>query len=157
KPVFDTTTLQARYVPNDTVQFGLKAAVSIGTSANGGYAWNSDAWLEVMVGPAGGLQKVLYTGDHWMMTEVAVRAKKVWGTMIVDMPVSQPVLHANLVANVDLKPAITGSGWAEMHFEPGRWYINVGTPQKPDSVCLLPASLDLKSTAFLQLDKNGVA
>jgi hypothetical protein len=152
----DTNTLKTTYVPADSVAFGLKAAVSIGTSANSGYIWNADAWLEASIGQSGGLQKLTLRGDHWMLTEVAVRAKKVWGTVLIDMPVSQPVLHANLVANVNLKPAIEGSGWAEMHFEPSRWYINVGTPTRPDTVKFLPGSLNITSTSFLQLDRDRV-
>lgn len=153
----DTATLKATYRPDSTNAFGLKAAVSIGTSANSGYIWNADVWLEAAVGASGGLQKLTLRGDHWMLTEVAVREKKLWGTVLVDMPVSEPVLHANLVANVDLKPALTGNGWAELHFEPSRWYINIGTPQKPDSLRLLPSTLDIPSTAFLQLDKERVS
>lgn len=154
--VIDTNTLKATYRPDSANAFGLKAAVSIGTSANSGYIWNSDSWLEASVNASGGLDKLTLRGDHWMLTEVAKREKKLWGTLIADLPVSRPVLHANLVANVDLKPALKGSGWAELHFEPNRWYINVGTPQRPDSLRLLPATLNLKSTAFLQMDKDRV-
>ena len=154
--VIDTNTLKATYRPDSTNNFGLKAAVSIGTSANSGYIWNADSWLEASVNVNGGLDKLTLRGDHWMLTEVAKREKKLWGTMLVDLPVSKPVFHANLVANVDLKPALRGSGWAELHFEPSKWYINVGTPQKPDSLTLLPATLNLKSTAFLQMDRERV-
>ena len=153
----DSNTLKATYIPADSVSFGLKAAVSIGTSANSGYIWNSDTWLEAVVGTSGGLEKLTLTGDHWMLTEVAVRERKLWGTVLINLPVSQPVLHANLVANVDLKPALKGSGWAELHFEPSRWYINVGTPQRPDTLKLLPASLNLTSTSYFQMDRDRVA
>ena len=153
----DTSTLKATYRPDASIAFGLKAAVSIGTSANSGYIWNADTWLEAAVGTSGGLEKLTLRGDHWMLTEVAVREKKLWGTVLIDMPVSQPVLHANLVANVDLKPALKGTGWAELHFEPSRWYINVGTPQRPDSLTLFPATLDIPSTAFLQMDRQRVS
>jgi hypothetical protein len=155
--VIDSNTLKATYRPDSLNKFGLKAAVSIGTSANSGYIWNADAWLEASINNSGGLDKLLLRGDHWMLTEVAKREKKLWGTMLVDLPVSKPVLHANLVANVDLKPALKGSGWAELHFEPSSWYVNVGTPQKPDSLRLLPTTLNVKSTAFLQLDKERVS
>ncbi|MGH7639027.1 MAG: hypothetical protein ACREOK_15360 [Gemmatimonadaceae bacterium] len=154
--VIDTNTLKATYRPDSTNNFGLKAAVSIGTSANSGYIWNADTWLEASVNMNGGLDKLTLRGDHWMLTEVAKREKKLWGTVFIDLPVSKPVLHANLVANVDLKPALKGSGWAELHFEPSSWYINVGTPQKPDSLTLLPSTLNLKSTAFFQMDRDRV-
>ena len=154
--VIDTNTLKTTYRPDSTNNFGLKAAVSIGTSANSGYIWNADTWLEASVNNSGGLEKLTLRGDHWMLTEVAKREEKLWGTVVIDMPVSKPVLHANLVANVDLKPALKGSGWAELHFEPSRWYINIGTPQRPDTLTLLPASLNLQSTAFLQMDRERV-
>jgi hypothetical protein len=153
----DSVTLKATYRPDSTTLFGVKALVSIGTSANSGYIWNADSELEMRVGNSGGLEQVTLRGDHWMLTEVAKREKKLWGTMLVNMPVSQPVLHANLVANVDLKPALRGSGWAELHFEPSRWYVNVGTPSRPDSLVVLPGSLNIPSTAFLQLDKEKVS
>ncbi len=155
--VIDSNTLKAKYTPKSDVAFGLKAAVSIGTSANSGYIWNSDTWLEATANASGGLESLTLRGDHWMLTEVAVREKKLWGTVLINLPISKPIFHANLVANVDLKPAIRGSGWAELHFEPSRWYINVGTPQRPDTVRLLPGSLNLPAASFVQLDKERVS
>jgi len=152
----DTLTLKATYAPDQATPFGLKAAVSIGTSGNQGYAWNADAWLEAAASASGGIQSLTLRGDNWMLTEVARREKKLWGTMLVDLPVSRPVLHANLNVNVDLKPMLIGNGWAELHFAPDEWYVNVGTPQRPDSLTLLPGALDLESTAHFHLDDDGV-
>ncbi len=152
----DTLTLKATYVPDQATAFGLKAAVSIGTSGNQGYVWNADAWLEAAASANGGIQSLTLRGDNWMLTEVARREKKLWGTVLADLPVSRPVLHANLTVNVDLKPMLTGNGWAELHFAPDDWYVNVGTPQRPDSLTLLPGTLNLQSTAYFQLDEDGV-
>lgn len=152
----DTTTLVATYVPDASVGFGLKALVSLGTTANQGFVWNADVTLEATMAPSGGLQSLTMRGDNWMITEVSRREKKIWGTVVVDLPVSRPELHANLVLNVDLKPAMEGRGWAELHFDPSVWYVNVGTPSRPDSLTLLPGSLNLKNTAFFMMDGQGV-
>jgi hypothetical protein len=153
----DTMTLAAQYRPDSTNAFGLKAAVSIGTSANSGYAWNGDLWLEAAVGTSGGLQSLSLRGDYWMMTEVTRRLHKVWGSVLIDLPVSQPVFHANGVMNIDLPPAIRGAGWQELHFEPSRWYINLGTPQRPDTMKLLPATLNLTTQSYMQFAPNNIA
>ena len=152
----DTVTLKASYVPDQSTLFGLKALVSLGTSANAGYVWNADATLEAAAAASGGLQSLTLRGDNWMLTEVSRREEKIWGTVFVDLPVSRPVLHANLTLNVDLKPAMTGNGWAELHFAPDNWYVNVGTPSRPDSLTLLPGSLNLRSAAYFQMDEVGV-
>ncbi|HXV87165.1 MAG TPA: hypothetical protein VD793_10720, partial [Gemmatimonadales bacterium] len=152
----DTVTLKATYVPDQATSFGLKALVSLGTSANAGYVWNADATLEATAAASGGLQSLTLRGDNWMLTEVSRREEKLWGTVFVDLPVSRPILHANLTMNVDLKPAMTGNGWAELHFTPDNWYVNVGTPSRPDSLTLLPGSLNLKSAAHFHLDDMGV-
>ena len=157
KAEIDETTLKATYVPDRATALGVKAMVSIGTSANSGYIWNADTWLEMSFAPSGGLMTATLTGNHWMLTEVAVREEKLWGTVLIKLPVTQPILHADLRANVDLKPGLTGTGWAELHFEPSRWYVNVGTPQRPDTLKLLPSTLDITSTAYLQFDKERVA
>lgn len=153
----DSNTLVAQYRPDASNKFGLKAAVSIGTSANSGYIWNADVWLEAAVGTSGGLQSLTMRGDQWMLTEVAQRRQRLWGTVLIDLPVTQPVFHANMVVNVDIPPSLKGSGWAEMHFEPGKWYINVGTPQRPDTLRLLPSTLNIQTAAFLQLDRDRIA
>lgn len=153
----DSLTLKTTYVPDATTAFGLKAIVSLGTTAQQGLVWNADVTLEAAVGASGGLQSLTLRGDNWMLTEVSKREQKIWGTVLIDLPVSQPVLHANLTLNVNLPPALLGGGWAELHFEPSKWYVNVGTPQRPDSMRLLPASLNLKSTAFFQMDRERVA
>jgi hypothetical protein len=153
----DTVTLKATYVPDQSTLFGLKALVSLGTSANAGYVWNADATLEAAAAASGGLQSLTLRGDNWMLTEVSRREEKLWGTVFVDLPVSRPVLHANLTLNVDLKPAMTGNGWAELHFSPDTWYVNVGTPSRPDSLTLLPGTLNLRSAAHFRMDEVGVA
>ena len=152
----DTNTLVATYIPDASVGFGLKALVSLGTTANQGYVWNADVTLEATVAPTGGLQSMTMRGDNWLITEVSRREKKIWGTVVIDLPVSRPVLHANLVLNVDLKPAMLGKGWAELHFDPALWYVNVGTPARPDSLTLFPGSLNLKNTAFFMMDGQGI-
>lgn len=153
----DSLTLKATYVPDSTTAFGLKAIVSLGTTAQQGMVWNADVTLEAAVGASGGLQSLTLRGDNWMLTDVVKREQKIWGTVLIDLPVSQPVLHANLTLNVDLPPALKGGGWAELHFEPSKWYVNVGTPQRPDSMRLWPTSLNLKSTAYFQMDRDRVA
>lgn len=160
----DTLTLKATYVPDDSTLFGFKALVSLGTTAQQGYAWNADVTLEATVAPAGGLQSLTLRGDHWMLTEVSKRAKKIWGTVVIDLPVSQPVLHADMVLNVDLKQrdtssgpsALRGTGWAEIHFEPSTWYVNVGTRTRPNAMVLLPDAIRLQSTSYLMLNPKGI-
>jgi hypothetical protein len=152
----DTVTLKATYVPSATTALGFIAGVSIGTSANSGYIWNADGLLKAEFGDGGSLRKMTLEADNWMLTEVARREERIWGKVLIDFPVSQPVLHANATLGVKLLPALEGNGWAELHFEPGRWYINAGTPQRPDSLRLLPASLDLPATAYFQLDPQRV-
>jgi hypothetical protein len=152
----DTLTLKATYIPDSTNLFGLKALITIGSSGNGGYAWNADATLEAAVGTSGGLTSLTLRGDNWMLTDVQHREKKIWGTVLVNLPVSQPVLHANMNLNVDLRPAMRGAGWAELHFAPDQWYIHVGTPARPDSLILLPATLAIRNTAYFDMDQTGV-
>ncbi|MDH5235328.1 MAG: hypothetical protein OEW77_10235, partial [Gemmatimonadota bacterium] len=152
----DTVTLKATYRPNPATVFGLKAAVSIGTSANSGYIWNADGWLEAEIGAGTTLNSLSLRADNWMLTEVARREERIWGSVLINLPVSQPVLHANATLNVNLPPALRGSGWAELHFEPSRWYINAGTSQRPDSLVFLPATLDIPSTAYFMLDRDRV-
>ncbi|HWP38445.1 MAG TPA: hypothetical protein VNL18_12915 [Gemmatimonadales bacterium] len=153
----DTITLKATYVPDQSTMFGLKALVSLGTSANAGYVWNADATLEATAAASGGLQSLTLRGDNWMLTDVSRREEKIWGTVFMDLPVSRPVFHANLTLNVDLKPAMTGNGWAELHFDPDSWYVNIGTPSRPDSLTLLPGTLNLRSAAHFHMDDDGVA
>lgn len=152
----DTVTLKATYVPSANTALGFIAGVSIGTSANSGYIWNADGLLKAEFGSGGSLRKMTLEADNWMLTEVARREERIWGKVLIDFPVSQPVLHANATLGVRLLPALEGNGWAEMHFEPGRWYINAGTPARPDSLQLLPGSLDLPATAYFQMDPQRV-
>ena len=153
----DSVTLVTTYVPDASVAVGLKAAVSIGSSGNQGFIWNSDTWLEAAFTESGGLQSMILEGDHWMLTEVSRRDEKLWGKVRVDLPVSEPVLHANLIVNIGLEPMITArNAWAELHFEEDDWYVHVGLPQRQDSVILYPGVLDLPATAYVQIDPEGV-
>jgi hypothetical protein len=153
----DTLTLKATYVPDSTTAFGLKAIVTLGTSAQQGFIWNADAMLEATVGTSGGLQSLTLRGDNWMLTDVTQRLQRVWGTVLVNLPVSQPVLHASATVNVNLRPALTGSGWYELHYDPSTWYLHAGTPARPHTLTLLPGGLNLPSTAYFMMDEDGVA
>ncbi len=152
----DTVTLAVKYVPDATTAFGLKALLTLGSSASAGYVWNGDVTLEAAVSTSGGLSALTLRGDNWMLTTVQQREKRLWGTVNISLPVSQPVLQANIVLNVNIPPALKGTGWAELHFTPTDWYVHVGTPNRPDSLKLMPGVLNLNSTAYFMMDKVGV-
>jgi hypothetical protein len=153
----DPVTLTATYVPDSTTAFGLKALVTLGTTAQQGFVWNADAMLEATVGTSGGLQSLTLRGDNWMLTDVTQRLQRVWGTVLVNLPVSQSVLHASATVNVNLRPALTGSGWYELHYDPSAWYVHAGTPARPQTLTLLPGGLNLPSTSYFMMDDDGVS
>lgn len=156
KATLDSVTLARTYVPDAATAFGLKAHVTLGTSLNQGYVWNADGELAAEVGTSGGLSALTFRADNWMLTNVSERAHKIWGTVQADLPVSQPVLQANLNLNVDMRPAVRGAGWAELHFAPTKWYVHLGTDQRPDSLTLLPGAFDLRSTSYFMMDGTGI-
>ncbi len=152
----DTLTLARTYVPDSTNAFGLKAGLTIGTSANNGYVWNADGDLEAEVGTNGGLSSLSFRADNWMLSDVGAHAQKIWGTVQVSLPVSQPIFQANATLNVKLLPALKGNGWAELRFAPAGWYFHVGTDQRPDSLTLFPGTLGLQSTSYFMMDAVGI-
>lgn len=156
RAVIDPVQRTASYVPDANTAFGLKALVSIGTSASQGYPWNADVTLEAAVAASGGLNKLTMYGDFWMLTDVSTRQERIWGKVLVDLPVSTPVFHATMDAWVNIPPALTGEGSAELHFEPNDWHIWVGTRSDPNEFTLYPGSLELPGEAYFMMDRLGI-
>jgi hypothetical protein len=125
------------YVPDNTISIGLKAGVGYQytTSAK---AANGDVMLEVAFTSSGGLGFVKLAGDIYIMAEPADRVKApIKGNILVTLDAENQVFDAAANINVNAYNAITGSGSAKFHIEPGLWYLAVGRPTQPLSLNLM--------------------
>jgi hypothetical protein len=115
------------FQPDESVLFGLRAMVILGTHPNSA-TFNADVALEVEVLSSGGVGRISLLGRGYMMAEVSARQRaKV--TMSADMTYDFPerTLHGVFDVRISAAP-VTGGGQAVLHFEPSTWYIKIGEP-----------------------------
>ncbi|MDA3953310.1 MAG: hypothetical protein PF485_06665 [Bacteroidales bacterium] len=73
------------------------------------------------------------------------------GSIRIFMDFPNKILHANLEVYVDIAGGLIKgvgknnlAGWAVFHFEPGEWYIHMGSPDRPVGIDIL-GIIELKS------------
>ncbi len=66
-------------------------------------------------------------------------------SMSLDMDFENSTYHGTLLVNIDQGP-LQGGGVSVIHFEPGSWYVHIGTPAYPVGLSLLGTSA---STYFM--------
>lgn len=135
------------YVPDENISLGLKAGVFVGGESE--KAFNGGVAFEMTFNRSGGLSYLGFKGTFMMMsvpefstenlinlmtvvteggTDPLPEDAPIAGQIIIAMDFENRALHAELAAVVNSE-AFSGRGRIVLHFEPGYWYIYLGTPQ----------------------------
>ncbi|MCB9316464.1 MAG: fibronectin type III domain-containing protein [Lewinellaceae bacterium] len=137
------------YTPNDSVGLGFKFTAAVALSASE-RAFNANATFEVLFSDGGGLEKIWLYGNAQFMGDLNVSGLP---TFVEN---AKPDNNAAISANLRLDMAFGGDGFvmngqlevyasiaggiirgagandkvvdASIHFEPGNWYIKIGSP-----------------------------
>lgn len=122
-----------QYTPDANTGLGIKAGVTIGSYPSERPV-NGDAALEIAFNANGGMSYINFTGNVFFMTTINQRMNAnpnnipMVASLVMQYDFQNDAMHAALGANIHL-PAVTGSGQASFHFEPGLWYVYIGRPQ----------------------------
>jgi hypothetical protein len=122
-----------KYVPDVNAGFGLKASVIIGLPGNP-KTFNGDASFEIAFNSKGGVNTVKFLGNGYVMADMKIGQPREEAQITASLDIVYDFPNSSLHGVLDLKVnaakgMITGSGKMEMHFDPDKWYIYVGTPQ----------------------------
>lgn len=130
-----TTNSGYRYVPNQSVDLGLKASMVIGTHPSA-EAFNGDVGLEAQFLSGGGLGTVSLVGNGFMMCKITERNKaKVEAIMDLTYNVPTETFHGTFDVEIKASP-LDGGGQMVMHVDPKLWYMKVGEPTNPIDLSL---------------------
>lgn len=152
------------YVPDKKSFLGIKASVYFSLAKASG-ALNGDATFEINFNGHGGVNQIAFTGNAKFLTKKFTAAldkiKKATATVSAgkDLPPDNSasvrgsvkllfdntnhVFHGDLRVYVNIGGVMKGvgdndlAGQAVIHFEPGKWYIHVGSPDNPVGIQLL--------------------
>jgi hypothetical protein len=125
------------YLPDPNIHLGVKASVIVGTFPKPD-AFNATVTFEMNFNSGGGLGYIGFQGEAYFMTPIADRGtdSKVYATTDIGYDFNNRVLHGVTSVYVNMPPVIEGAnagnlaGTSVIHFEPGDWYITVGTPDQ---------------------------
>lgn len=159
------------YTPDVNRGLGFKATVVF--SAQKENVFNANATLEVAFNSkegGGGLASIWFYGTAQFMNPVdlnilpdAAGAKNIQTGGTLSKPVSPApicglismqynfnakIFHADLEVFIT-SPGLIGQGKAEIHFEPGKWYINIGKPSSRISLSMKAGLSNLDISAYL--------
>lgn len=123
------------YVPDEKTVFGLLAGAAIGLKEKN--TFHAKVVLEANF-TSSGLGQIGIEGHGYVMTNYQTGFEKyepapsvyVGVSVLFDFP--KKIFDANMVADINFpaqQPFITGGGGAHMHFEPGKWWIKMGSPE----------------------------
>lgn len=147
------------YVPDKDILLGLKASLKVATSGSE-TVFNADATFEINFNSSGGINQISLQGNAYFVTptfdvdpELIKKAASniAGGGAVADIDVNSSFygsmrilydhpsktfhgnidVHANIIGLARGRGANDRAGWVEMHFEPGSWYVHVGSPTDP--------------------------
>lgn len=160
------------YTPDAGRGLGFKATVVF--SAQKENVFNANATLEVAFNSkegGGGLASIWFYGTAQFMNPVdlnilpdAAGAQKIQtgvggltkpaspapicGLISMQYNFNAKIFHADLEVFIT-SPGLIGQGKAEIHFEPGKWYINIGKPSSRISLSMKAGLSNLNISAYL--------
>lgn len=142
-----------KYTPSSLIGLGLKAMVVVATEGNE-EIFNAGASFEIRFNSkenGGGIKDIALYGSARLMAPIQfgisslysstpTQAAPVSANLAITYDFSTKTLHGELVVYANVENAFVGAGpndqvgHAVIHFEPGKWYINVGTPSAPTGI-----------------------
>jgi hypothetical protein len=130
-----TTNSGCTFVPNKSVELGLKASLILGTHPKPN-AFNCDVSLEAQFNN-GGIETVSLIGDGYLMCGITDRGNsKLRSQMNLKYAFLSNTLSGTVDVNiVDAEP-VTGHGQMEIYFAPSKWYLKMGQPSNTIEVGL---------------------
>jgi len=130
-----TTNSGYSYLPDKTVNLGLKASLIIGTHPSPD-AFNGDVSLEAQFLSGGGLGTVSLVGEGYMMCGITNRNKaKVTADLDLEYDVPTETFHGVFDVDINAYP-LDGGGQMVMHVDPNLWYMKIGEPTNPITLSL---------------------
>lgn len=135
-----------KYLPNPTIKLGVKATVIVATTKE--EVFNGAATFAIEFVEGGGVSKIELHGAARMLSKIKFGGAGLFeSTPTMDAPISatlfisydfgKKTLHGELGVFANIQGALSGTGpgfalgKAVIHFDPQKWYINVGTPVQP--------------------------
>ncbi|WP_353484735.1 hypothetical protein [Haliscomenobacter sp.] len=124
-----------KYQPSSSAGLGLKASLLLGTAD--GKAFNALVALSAQFNDGGGLNDLSMTGLGTMLKESNIEGRVDTNDASIRVGVnlkysfSQKAFDGLLQVNAAIPGALTASGEAKIHFSDKKWFIHIGTPQKP--------------------------
>lgn len=125
------------YIPNDANGIGFRAGV--------GYVYtpekvlNGEVAFSIEFNPYGGLQRILLTGDAYLMVKRNERAgatNYARGTVAIEYDNVEHILDARLAVDARFAGAFTADIWSQIYMSPDLWFFHLGTPTDQCSVSL---------------------
>jgi hypothetical protein len=138
-----------KYTPSPAIGLGIKATIIVATSGND-QIFNGGATFEIRFNaPAygGGIKDIALYGSARIMAPIQFGTSALFNSSpTAEAPVSASfaityvfatrTLHGELAVFANVENAFTGAGpnnalgKAVLHFDPEKWYINIGTPSE---------------------------
>ena len=164
------------YTPDSSKGLGLKATVVLAVAKEN--AFNANATFEILFNSGGGLSDIWFYGNARFMAEMEMGALPVKQTG--QSPDNGAAVSANLAMHMDFNANtfhgtletylstpgnfIVGNGpggrmgYAEIHFEPGKWWIKIGRPNDRCGISInIPIIGNIAQVgSYLQIGKNGI-
>lgn len=152
-PTPGATNSGLRFVPDNTICFGFRAGVVIGTHPTS-MPMNADVYFDASFLCSGGINDIGITGDGYMMAEVNDRSSaKV--TMHVEIRYNFPDQRFQGLFTVAINAdPFTGGGQLSIYADPHLWYIHIGEPTPVSSQVHLSLADWLTIRAYVLIGQN---
>ncbi|HET9136276.1 MAG TPA: hypothetical protein VFO76_06560, partial [Candidatus Kapabacteria bacterium] len=152
-PTPGATNSGLHFVPDNTICFGFRAGVVIGTHPTS-MPFNADVYFDASFLCSGGINDIGIVGDGFMMAEVNDRSSaKV--TMHVEIRYNFPDqrFQGLFTVNINASP-FTGGGQLSIYADPHLWYIHIGEPMPVESRVHLSLADWLTIRAYVLIGQN---
>lgn len=140
------------YIPNKEIKLGVKATVVFATTKE--EVFNGGATLEFVFNNNYSLREIALYGSARMMAPLQfgnsalfnngdpTEEAPIAATLLINYVFATNTLHGELTVYANVAGAFRGAndnnlvGKAVIHFDPDKWYINIGNPYEPVAVKL---------------------
>ena len=150
------------YEPDPNIAFGFKGTIVMGTMPTP-KAFNGDITIEASFFEGGGLNEISLIGNGYFVADLDPKKRPSPDKAIISASVGFRYSGANKTFDgiidlfVNLKAGkqelIVGEGQAAIHFSKEKWFIKIGTPEKPVKFTVLDL---LKISTYMMVGKNSL-
>jgi hypothetical protein len=116
------------YVPDNSILFGFKAMVILGTHPVP-EPFNCDVAMDAQFLSDGGIKSIGLNGQGYMLIPIDQRDKaRIKADVDINFDFQNVVLHGTFNAYILAAPAVTGHGTMVFHVDEKTWYMKIGEP-----------------------------